>query len=916
MTINLRSVISNDNAIKSGGFTGAVFLTYTLNLTFYEQMIAPMLDQAGCANVLILVDPDGYSGALEMGAKTISDVGMRYVCAPLMRTGRGVQHAKMLLMAGKKRGRLLIGSGNLTLHGFGRNLELFSHFECDPTDCPAEEHYPFIRAWQLIQEIAAEGNLPLAARNQLNALKENVPWLSARPPEPPDFRIWHNFDQPILDQLTAWRAERGWSGVPIPEFFAISPYFDHDIGAVQRIADDFLPNKITVHLDPALTNLNGSKAANDWSGRETPLKIAGIGPSEDTSTSRHVHAKAIIGHEADGAWCIAGSANLTRLALLRSWQTGGNLELVTFRWSRAPDAFDHLFHDPTVKVWPLDLADVTVTEAEPSERPTHLEHPFVLTDLSVKGTHVVGSSSGLPVAHSKNPHLRFLRNNQCLPIQFETSTTFNLQLPAQLDAADAARLEAGELATPYRWIDQPEILARYGARTYHVRVKGKLETIQGAGQLFEELMNYLWDRVDPSNEANDQDPRLIRRHLRSVHLDQPGTQDIPTPPGPEGFITDQELVKTLHWGVESHQPYNRSLLSLRDLLSLVLLRLTTTTQAVDDTVEWETRDEEADQQRQAEQEAQQVKAVERLRNYLLGYCKRYARRLVDPGFVNHKNPEVVFQNHYTLSRVLLEFASKADSIFTRDDLYNCFWWIWGPLIWPKVVGLEGQAALNLMRLDHPDESIRQAWDESGLPGMSIAILCEALGQPPNWKAGLWDKKRVATFMVASEWIGRIRHCLGENAFEVQIQDVDNAFGIRSAVEVVDPTVISVEEHRRLQELFDRIASYRTPMEEKYSPLIRLQALFKGGQSWTAEVQQLIEHIHKQGLSKEFEGYNQRTVPILPSDGDDGYCPRCGGMLTIKAENALRQGQLVLCTISRDAWIFYQPKMPQLLVDIN
>jgi hypothetical protein len=222
----------------------------------------------------------------------------------------------------------------------------------------------------------------------------------------------------------------------------------------------------------------------------------------------------------------------------------------------------------------------------------------------------------------------------------------------------------------------------------------------------------------------------------------------------------------------------------------------------------------------------------------------------------------------------------------------------------------------LMRLDHPDESIRQAWDESGLPGMSIAILCEALGQPPNWKAGLWNKKRVATFMVASEWIGRIRHRLGENAFEVQVQDVDNAFGIRSAVEVVDPTVISVEEHRRLQELFDRIASYRTPMEEKYSPLIRLQALFKGGQSWTAEVQQLIEHIHKQGLSKEFEGYNQRTVPILPSDGDDGYCPRCGGMLTIKAENALRQGQLVLCTISRDAWIFYQPKMPQLLVDIN
>lgn len=127
MTIDLRSVIGSDSAIKSGGFTGAVFLTYTLNLTFYEQMLAPMLDQAGCANVLILVDPDGYQEALEMGLRTISGAGLRYVCSPLIRPGGGVQHAKMLFMAGPKRGRLLVGSGNLTLHGFGRNLELFSY---------------------------------------------------------------------------------------------------------------------------------------------------------------------------------------------------------------------------------------------------------------------------------------------------------------------------------------------------------------------------------------------------------------------------------------------------------------------------------------------------------------------------------------------------------------------------------------------------------------------------------------------------------------------------------------------------------------------------------------------------------------------------------------------------------------------
>ena len=46
MSINLREIIENDSAIKSRGFTGAVFLTYTLNLGFFEQIVAPALERA------------------------------------------------------------------------------------------------------------------------------------------------------------------------------------------------------------------------------------------------------------------------------------------------------------------------------------------------------------------------------------------------------------------------------------------------------------------------------------------------------------------------------------------------------------------------------------------------------------------------------------------------------------------------------------------------------------------------------------------------------------------------------------------------------------------------------------------------------------------------------------------------------
>src|SRR5688572_13535870 len=189
MAIDLLNIIRDDSAIKAGGFTGAIFLTYSLNLTFFEQILAPALDQAGCSNVLILADPDGYQQALEMGANSIQMIGLRYACAPVVRKGYGIQHAKMLLMVGPNRGRLLIGSGNLTFHGYGRNLELYSQFDYDSKNTSAQPE-PFLEAWRLIQNIADEDMLSFAAQQQIKTIKENVSWLKTSPLKI-ESNIWH-----------------------------------------------------------------------------------------------------------------------------------------------------------------------------------------------------------------------------------------------------------------------------------------------------------------------------------------------------------------------------------------------------------------------------------------------------------------------------------------------------------------------------------------------------------------------------------------------------------------------------------------------------------------------------------------------------------------------------------------------------
>ena len=103
------------------------------------------------------------------------------------------------------------------------------------------------------------------------------------------------------------------------------------------------------------------------------------------------------------------------------------------------------------------------------------------------------------------------------------------------------------------------------------------------------------------------------------------------------------------------------------------------------------------------------------------------------------------------------------------------------------------------------------------------------------------------------------------------------------------------------------------MDEKYAVLIQLQTLEKAGEGDSHEAQKLIEQIHQQGLTKEYEEYQRKPALILATNEDEPYCPRCGAQLTLIAENSLKQGELVLCTSSKDAWIYQRPKLPELII---
>ncbi len=103
MSVNI--VDELDKFIHDGThFQGAVLLTYSLNLQFFEQLIQPRLDALGCTTVLVLSDVFGYQEAIGHNLHQLSGVGRRYTCAPLLSQGRSVQHSKILMLVSETRG--------------------------------------------------------------------------------------------------------------------------------------------------------------------------------------------------------------------------------------------------------------------------------------------------------------------------------------------------------------------------------------------------------------------------------------------------------------------------------------------------------------------------------------------------------------------------------------------------------------------------------------------------------------------------------------------------------------------------------------------------------------------------------------------------------------------------------------------
>ena len=153
--------------IPSGKFHSAIFTTYSINLYYLEQQVLPLLGSKGIHYVSILADGTMLSTQLEHYGYLSQQRKRNYAVHGIQ--SKGAFHPKMIFLAGPDSVLLLVGSGNLTTSGHGKNLEVWNAIYVNSLD---DAKYGFvIQAWNYMKQIHAD--LGYSANSKLKSIEEN-----------------------------------------------------------------------------------------------------------------------------------------------------------------------------------------------------------------------------------------------------------------------------------------------------------------------------------------------------------------------------------------------------------------------------------------------------------------------------------------------------------------------------------------------------------------------------------------------------------------------------------------------------------------------------------------------------------------------------------------------------------------------
>lgn len=324
-------------------FEGALLSTFVFNSDYFEGTLLPMLRRKSTkGETVVFLDSGSYRETVRNEGLSPQQAGQAYYLTPV-RVPQRRFHPKVFFFGGEERAIGFVGSANLTEAAFDRNQEIVSKFdvanESELRDTPDVHALAGIRRFysDLINHQTAEA-VGTTVREQTNRVLEATDWLEDIPDrEQTDelVDILHNLDQPLLDQIRHRIESRGEQ---IQHVDIVAPFYGSSMAVPETFTGDNIMTR--VWLQHGTTQVD-SDTLHKWVNQQESAEVVIF------DQDRYVHGKLVVLQSDAATYCLAGSANASRSALLESANAGtdghGNVEVAVLRRTPKQGHYEYLF---------------------------------------------------------------------------------------------------------------------------------------------------------------------------------------------------------------------------------------------------------------------------------------------------------------------------------------------------------------------------------------------------------------------------------------------------------------------------------------------------------------------------------------------------------------------------------------------
>ncbi|RUT78951.1 hypothetical protein [Ancylomarina longa] len=302
-------------------FHSAILTSFSFNFHHFEYQVLKTLKHKWVTNVGVLVDSDMLDNSIGLTSGGLRQLTQSYSVNGVK--AKGAFHPKINFFIGDKEILMVMGSGNITPGGHGKNHETFTTFYADSKDSP---FLPLlIETWQYIQYLST-GIEGYSKERIINIIPRNCDLLSESTIQPHSFvkvddqteiALVYNSVSSAFSQLLRLLPQDSIRLISI-----VCPYFDEGGDFLLNLLDK-LPNAtMQVYIPEEFGLPPTNMAENDrasffaWENTKRGEKDLNGG----TEFKRKLHSKIFNFKSDENEYCLIGSANATMAA----WGTESN----------------------------------------------------------------------------------------------------------------------------------------------------------------------------------------------------------------------------------------------------------------------------------------------------------------------------------------------------------------------------------------------------------------------------------------------------------------------------------------------------------------------------------------------------------------------------------------------------------------